>query len=96
VAGFSAVLSNLVSNVPGVMLIGDMIPSGNMMLWFALASCSTLAGNATLIGSAANVIVAERSENDGIHFNFWKFALVGVPVTLVTLFVAIGIITLMY
>jgi Na+/H+ antiporter NhaD/arsenite permease-like protein len=95
-AGFSAVLSNLVSNVPGVMLLGGMLPPDDTMLWFALAAFSTLAGNATLIGSAANVIVAEQSDDAGIHFNFWKFALTGVPVTFVTLLVAICILTLMF
>ena len=95
VTAFSAVLSNLVSNVPAVMLIGNMLPEGNIMLWIALAASSTLAGNATLIGSAANVIVSERSEREGVHFNFWKFALIGMPVTLVTLFIAVGILTLL-
>jgi len=96
VAAFSAVLSNLVSNVPGVMLIGNMIPAGNMSLWFTLAVCSTLAGNATLIGSAANVIVSERSEDEGIHFSFWRFMLIGLPVAVVTLLIAVGILTLMF
>lgn len=96
VAAFSAVLSNLVSNVPGVMLIGNMLPAGNMALWFTLATCSTLAGNATLIGSAANVIVSERSETEDIHFNFWKFALIGLPVAVVTILIAVGIMTIMF
>ena len=91
---FSAVLSNLVSNVPAVMLIGNMLPEGSVMLWIALAASSTLAGNATLIGSAANVIVSERSDDEGIHFNFWKFALIGVPVSIVTLLISAGILTL--
>jgi Na+/H+ antiporter NhaD/arsenite permease-like protein len=96
VAGFSAVLSNLVSNVPAVMLIGDMLPDGSITMWIALAASSTLAGNATLIGSAANVIVAERSEEEKIYFNFWKFAAIGVPVTLVTLLIAVGILYLIF
>jgi len=96
VSGFSAVLSNLVSNVPGVMLIGSMLPDGDMSLWFALAVSSTLAGNATIIGSAANVIVSERAGDAGIQFNFWKFAAIGVPVAFVTILVAIGMLTLMF
>jgi len=96
VAGFSALLSNLVSNVPGVMLLGSMIPPNDTMLWFALAAFSTLAGNATIIGSAANVIVSERAESHNVHFNFWKFALIGVPVAFVTLLIAIGLLTLMF
>jgi Na+/H+ antiporter NhaD/arsenite permease-like protein len=96
VTAFSAVLSNLVSNVPAVMLIGNMIPEGNVMLWIALAASSTLAGNATIIGSAANVIVSERSEDHGIRFSFWRFAAIGIPVTVVTLFVSAGMLMLIF
>jgi Na+/H+ antiporter NhaD/arsenite permease-like protein len=96
VAAFSTVLSNLVSNVPAVMLIGNMLPEGNMLLWFTLAASSTLAGNATLIASAVNVIVSERAETEGITFSFWKFALIGIPVTAVTLLVAVGMLMLMF
>jgi Na+/H+ antiporter NhaD/arsenite permease-like protein len=96
VTTFAALLSNLVSNVPAVMLIGDLLPSGNVMLWFALAASSTLAGNTTLIASAANVIVSERAESDGVSFNFWKFALVGIPVTIITLLISAGVIMLIF
>ena len=96
VSVFTAVLSNLVSNVPAVMLIGNLLPADNMALWFALAASSTLVGNATIIASAANVIVSERSEKDGIRFNFWKFAAIGVPVTIVTMLVSVVLITLMF
>ena len=95
VAVFTAVLSNLVSNVPAVVLIANMLPGDDMMLWFALAASSTLAGNTTLIGSAANVIVSERSEEEGVSFSFWRFALIGIPVTIVTLLAAVGILMLM-
>jgi len=96
VAAFTAVLSVLVSNVPAVMLIGNLLPANDMFLWFALAASSTLAGNAMIIASAANVIVAESSEAEGISFNFWKFAAIGVPVTFITILVAIGILTLIF
>ena len=91
---FTAILSNLVSNVPAVVLISDLLSTTDLTLLITLAASSTLAGNATLIGSAANVIVSEHSENDGVSFNFWKFALIGIPVTLVTLLISVGIITL--
>ena len=93
---FSAVLSNLVSNVPAVMLTANMLPAGDMTLWVALAASSTLAGNTTLIGSAANVIVSERSEEAGIKFSFWRFALIGIPVTVLTLLAALAVITVMF
>ncbi len=85
----SAFLSNLVSNVPAVLLLAELIqPAHSASLWIALASSSTLAGNATILGAAANVIVAEKSEGMGVEINFWKFTLVGFPIALVTLFVS--------
>jgi len=94
-AGFTAVLSNLVSNVPAVVLISDMLPAGNITLMITLVVSSTLAGNATLIGSAANVIVSERSEEMGVSFSFWKFILIGLPVAMATLLIGVGILMLM-
>ena len=84
----SAFLSNLVSNVPAVMLLSEMIPISQPDLWLALASSSTLAGNATILGAAANVIVAEKAEGMGVEVNFWKFTLVGFPIAMATLFVS--------
>ena len=84
----SALLSNLVSNVPAVLLLGEMIPISDTQLWLALASSSTLAGNATILGAAANVIVVEKAEAKGIDVNFWKFTLVGFPIAMVTLFLS--------
>jgi Na+/H+ antiporter NhaD/arsenite permease-like protein len=86
--GLSAFLSNLVSNVPAVMLLSEMIPISHADLWLALASSSTLAGNATILGAAANVIVAEKAEGMGVEVNFWKFTLVGFPIAMVTLFIS--------
>ena len=84
----SALLSNLVSNVPAVMLLSELIPVSETDLWIALASSSTLAGNATILGAAANVIVAEKAEGMGVEVDFWKFTLVGFPIAMATLFVS--------
>lgn len=84
----SAFLSNLVSNVPAVLLLGELIPLDNSSLWLALASSSTLAGNATILGAAANVIVVERAEGKGVDIDFWRFTLVGFPIAMLTLFVS--------
>jgi len=84
----SAFLSNLVSNVPAVLLLAELIPVSDPNLWIALASSSTLAGNATILGAAANVIVAEKAEGMGVEINFWKFTLVGFPIAMATLFVS--------
>ncbi len=83
----STIISNLISNVPAVLLIRELIPIGDTTLWLTLAASSTLAGNMTLIGAAANVIVCEESEKEGIKLDFWKFLKVGVPISILTLVV---------
>lgn len=84
----ATLLSNLVSNVPAVLLLGALIPITNSKLWLALASSSTLAGNATILGAAANVIVAEKAEAKGVEINWWKFTLVGLPIAIATLVIS--------
>jgi Na+/H+ antiporter NhaD/arsenite permease-like protein len=82
---FTVVLSNLISNVPSVILIGDMISYATPLTWLILSASSTLAGNLTLIGAAANVIVSEEAEKEGIRFDFRKYLITGIPVSLATL-----------
>ena len=64
--------SNVVSNVPYVLMAGRWIAPGADHLWLLLALTSTLAGNLTVFGSAANVIVFE-SARDHAHIGFWEF-----------------------
>ena len=81
----SVALSNLLSNVPFVMLVRGLIgglPNARLY-WLLLAAGSTLAGNLTLLGSVANLIVA-GSARKRCKLTFWDFAAVGVPVTAVT------------
>jgi Na+/H+ antiporter NhaD/arsenite permease-like protein len=90
-AGFAAVLSNLVSNVPAVLVFKPFIarlpdPANG---WLVLAMASTLAGNLTLIGSVANLIVAQRAY-PAAKIGFWEYFLVGAPLTLVTLAVGVA------
>jgi Na+/H+ antiporter NhaD/arsenite permease-like protein len=82
----TALLSNIVSNVPAVMLLKSLVPSLHdpRTGWLALAMASTLAGNLTITGSVANLIVVERAR-DEVHIGFWDYSRVGIPVTLVTL-----------
>lgn len=93
---FTVILSNIVSNVPAVMLITEMISNPTTMMFIALAASSTLAGNTTLIGSVANMIVAEKSENYGIRIDFFRFMFVGVIVTIVTVAAMILLIGMMF
>ena len=89
-------LSNLVSNVPAVMLLRSVIPTLPRadLVWRLVAMSSTFAGNLLLIGSMANLIVAEKAEARGVRIGFGEYARVGVPVTLLTLAWGIAIIVL--
>ena len=69
---FASLLSNIVSNVPAVLLLKS-IPGHSEKMWYLLAMSSTLAGNLTLIGSIANIIVAEKADTYGIKLGFWTF-----------------------
>ncbi|MGH9607717.1 MAG: anion transporter [Terracidiphilus sp.] len=82
----TALLSNLVSNVPAVMLLKPLAPGFHNARsgWLVLAMASTLAGNLTITGSVANLIVVERAK-DEVHVGFWDYSRVGIPVTVVTL-----------
>ena len=84
--GVVTLLSNLVSNVPAVLLLKPIVvhQGSTHAAWLLLAMASTLAGNLTITGSVANIIVVE-SARDEAHVSFWQYLRVGVPVTLVTL-----------
>lgn len=84
--GVTVVLSNLVSNVPAVMLL---LPStAHPGAGAILALASTLAGNLILVGSIANLIVVEQAERLGVRITWAQHARIGVPVTLVTLLIS--------
>jgi Na+/H+ antiporter NhaD/arsenite permease-like protein len=94
--GVMATLSNLISNVPAVILWRNIVPSlpHPALLWRVVAMSSTFAGNLLLIGSMANLIVAEKAESRGVRIAFGEYARVGVPVTLLTLVWGIAAIVL--
>ena len=85
----SAALSNLVSNVPAVLLlrsaVGALGPEARTHTWLTLAMATTLSGNLTPIASVANLIVVEGARREGVSISFWAYARVGIPVTLLTL-----------
>lgn len=86
-----AVLSNLISNVPAVLLFRPLIPQfpDPAQAWLTLAAASTLAGNLTLVGSVANLIVAEQAAKFGIRLTFGEYLRCGVIITVLTLAVAV-------
>ncbi len=90
-ASLTLVASNLFSNVPWVMLARHWVPQMTQpeLGWQVLALSSTLAGNLTLIGSVANLIVFELARGK-VQMSFWRYLKVGVPVTLLSLAVGLG------
>ncbi len=82
----SLVISQITSNVPFVALMLPLFKwsGASQEEWLALAAGSTLAGNLTLLGAAANIIVLEAAESRGETFSFLEFIKAGVPTTLAT------------
>jgi Na+/H+ antiporter NhaD/arsenite permease-like protein len=90
-AGIFVVGSNLVSNVPFILVVREplaALPEATRA-WELLAMSSTFAGNLTLLGSVANIIVAEAGREVG-GLGFFSFLRVGVPLTLLTTLVGVG------
>ena len=88
IAGMSLVASNVIGNVPFVVLLLGLFPALSESTLVMLAVMSTLAGNLLLIGSVVNLIVAEGAKRQGVHLGFIEFAKVGVPVTLLSMLAA--------
>jgi Na+/H+ antiporter NhaD/arsenite permease-like protein len=86
----SAVLSNLVSNVPAVMLLLPHLGGSGASAGVMLALVTTFAGNLLLVGSIANLIVADLARQQGIEIDWKRHAVTGIPVTLMTLVVVWG------
>ncbi len=93
-AWFSVIGSNIFSNVPFVLVAGKWI--GNFaqpeLMWKVMALATTFAGNLTILGSVANIIVVE-SARDHAHVGFWDYARYGIPVTILT--TVLGMVLLM-
>lgn len=79
------VLSNTIGNVPAVVMLLSMWSDVGEGTLYALALLSTLAGNFFLVGSIANLIVAERASVAGVRFGFGDHARAGVPMSLASL-----------
>ncbi|KAE8793054.1 putative transporter arsB [Hordeum vulgare] len=97
------ILSNLASNVPTVLLMGDEVAASAATIsaaavtrsWLLLAWVSTVAGNLSLLGSAANLIVCEqarRAPRNAHDLTFWSHVVFGAPSTLVVTAVGIPLI----
>jgi Na+/H+ antiporter NhaD/arsenite permease-like protein len=84
-------LSNIVSNVPAVLLLKPLVASmaNSTAGWLTLAASSTLAGNLTLLGSVANLIVAESAKRRKVVLGFWEYTKSGMIITGLTLAISI-------
>jgi len=89
-SALTAILSNVISNVPAVIVLRSFVYSLHdpERAWLTVAVASTLAGNLTVIGSISNLIVVQRAAASGVAIGLWEYCRVGVPLTLLTL--AIG------
>lgn len=89
---FTMLASNLVSNVPYVILASQWMDrfSEPPVMWLVLAMSSTLAGNLTFMGSVASMIVMELSR-EFVHISFFQFLKVGLAVTFLSEAVGVAI-----
>jgi len=89
-SGITAILSNIVSNVPAVLVLKPFIAQlqSQQQAWLTVAMASTLAGNFALVGSVANLIVVQRARAQNVEIGFWEYFKVGAPLTVLT--IAIG------
>jgi Na+/H+ antiporter NhaD/arsenite permease-like protein len=92
----AAAVSNLVSNVPAVLLFRSMIPTFGepARAWLVLAMATTLAGNLTVLGSVANLIVVEAARSARVEIGFLEYCRVGVPLTIATLLLGWAVLAL--
>jgi len=92
---FSIVGSNIFSNVPFVLVAGKWIPgfANPELMWKVMALVTTFAGNLTILGSVANIIVVESARHH-IKIGFWDYARIGIPVTIVTTAIGVAILIL--
>jgi Na+/H+ antiporter NhaD/arsenite permease-like protein len=94
-AWFSIVGSNIFSNVPFVLVAGKWIANfaEPQLMWKVMALTTTFAGNLTILGSVANVIVVETARKH-VELGFWDYARFGIPVTVATTVVGVTILLL--
>ena len=87
----TALLSNLVSNVPAVLVLRPFVGAlaDPQRAWLTVAMASTLAGNLTILGSVANLIVVQGARAKGIKIGFWDYFRVGAPLTVLTILVGV-------
>lgn len=91
-AWFSVAGSNVFSNVPFVLVAGKWVPrfADPELMWKVMALATTFAGNLTILGSVANIIVVESARGHA-EVGFWDYIRFGLPVTVVTTLLGMGL-----
>jgi Na+/H+ antiporter NhaD/arsenite permease-like protein len=91
-AFLSVLGSNVFSNVPFVLVAGKWVANFAQpeLMWKVMALSTTFAGNLTILGSVANIIVVESARSK-VEVGFWDYARVGIPVTILTTIIGMGI-----
>lgn len=94
---FSVIGSNIFSNVPFVLVAGKWVHHFAQpdLMWQVMALATTFAGNLTILGSVANIIVME-SARQRVEMGFWDYAKYGIPVTILTTIAGLSILLLMH
>lgn len=95
-AWFSVVGSNIFSNVPFVLVAAKWIAhfANPELTWKVLALATTFAGNLTIVGSVANMIVVE-SVREHLEVSFWDYARFGIPITILTTIAGVAMLLLL-
>ncbi|MDO5760117.1 MAG: anion transporter, partial [Bacteroidota bacterium] len=89
----SILLSQVLSNVPYTILILPLfIQANSQILWLSLATSSTLAGNITIFGAMANLIVIEQANKNNVSISNKEFYPPALVISLLTLLLSFGII----
>jgi len=93
---FSMLGSNIFSNVPFVLVAGQWVPNlaNPELMWKVMAMATTFAGNLTILGSVANIIVVESARGH-VEVGFWDYAKFGIPVTILTTVVGLAVLLLL-
>ena len=86
-SAITAILSNIVSNVPAVLVLKPFIAQlqSQQQAWLTVTMASTLAGNFTLVGSVTNLIVVQRARAQNVEIGFWEYFKVAAPLTVLTI-----------
>src|SRR5690242_6902365 len=83
----TAVLSNIISNVPAVLALKPFVLGlpDQHRIWLVIAMSATLAGNLNPVRSVANLIVTKHARAAGIHVSLWDYCRAGIPITVAML-----------